>query len=178
MVPKSVQRTMKFYWYWYGLLKCWYRDNTRLVTWLFWQTLVFFPWPCDAPYLIEINAFAASTLVCSAWSWSANFLANVDRQSLYIKRNQVFSLRISPFITKSLRLCFVKEKTSFCQLNSQKVSEMLKFCLFNQGLGDLICLRSRAFSPVRSGPQREGDYFRSPALAGLLHSPFSRIFCQ
>lgn len=130
------------------------------------------------PHLIEINAFAASTLVCSALSQSANFLANVDRQSLYVKRNQVFSLRISQSSLNHWDFASSRKKTSFCQLNSQKVSEMLKFCLFNQGLGDLICLRSRAFSSVRSGPQREGDYFRSPALAGFLHSPLSHIFCQ
>lgn len=29
MVLKLVQRTVQFDWYWYRLLKCWYRDNQR-----------------------------------------------------------------------------------------------------------------------------------------------------
>lgn len=29
MVPKLIQRNVKFYWYWYGLLKCWYHNNTN-----------------------------------------------------------------------------------------------------------------------------------------------------
>ncbi len=29
LVPKLVPRTMDFHWYWYRILKFWYRDNTN-----------------------------------------------------------------------------------------------------------------------------------------------------
>ncbi len=28
LVPKLVQRTVDFHWYWYRIQKCWYHDNT------------------------------------------------------------------------------------------------------------------------------------------------------
>ncbi len=30
LVPKLVPRTVDFHWYWYRILKFWYRDNTTL----------------------------------------------------------------------------------------------------------------------------------------------------